>query len=105
MHLSRMDKRYILGVSNFIADAKADVKDGNSVFYPCKDWINQRKWEIIEYVRMHLITRGSCQNIRYGVHMGRMLRRKTMMTSWPGVANHLKATPKASKKFGLDIFI
>jgi hypothetical protein len=27
-----MDKRYILGVSNFIADAKADVKDGNSVF-------------------------------------------------------------------------
>jgi len=53
-----MDKRYILGVSNFIADAKADVKDGNSVFYPCKDWINQRKWEIIEYVRMHLITRG-----------------------------------------------
>ena len=62
MHLSRMDKRYMLGVSKFIADAKTDAGDGNPIFCPCKDCMNQRRWAQIESVRMHLITRGFMLN-------------------------------------------
>jgi hypothetical protein len=52
----------MLGVSKFIIDAKADARDGNLVFCPCKDCMNQRKWERAESVRMHLITRGFMAN-------------------------------------------
>ena len=62
MHLSRTDKRYMRGVNKFITDAKADARDENPVFCPCKDCMNQRKWERIEFVRMHLITRGFMPN-------------------------------------------
>jgi hypothetical protein len=52
----------MIGVSKFIADAKADAGDENPVFYPCKDCMNQRKWERITSARMHLITRGFMPN-------------------------------------------
>ena len=50
------------GVSQFITDAKANAGNGNHVFCPCKDCMNQRKWERIEFVRMHLIIRGFMPN-------------------------------------------
>ena len=62
MHLSRMDKRYMHGVNQFITNAKAHARNGNPVFCPCKDCMNQRKWAQIESIRMHLITRGFMPN-------------------------------------------
>ena len=62
MHLSRTDKRYMHGVSQFITNAKAHARNENLVFCPCKDCMNQRKWAQIESIRMHLITRGFMPN-------------------------------------------
>ena len=73
MHLSRTDKRDMHGVSQFITNAKAYAGNGNHVFCPCKDFMNQRKWTQIESVRMHLITKGSCQTIRYGLYIARLV--------------------------------
>ena len=53
MHLSRMDKRYMHGVSQFVTNAKAYAENVNPVFCSCKDCMNQRKWTQIESVRMH----------------------------------------------------
>ena len=52
------------GVSQFITDVKAHAENGNPVFYPCKDYMNQKKWAQIEFVRMHLITRGFMPNYK-----------------------------------------
>ena len=58
MQLSRTDKRYMHGVSQFITDAKAHAKNGNHIFCPCKDCKNQRNFYQIESIGSHLITRG-----------------------------------------------
>jgi hypothetical protein len=62
MYLSQTDKRYILGIDKFLVDAKVDAGDGNPVFCPCKDCMNQRKWARIESIQMHLLTRGFMPN-------------------------------------------
>ena len=58
MHLSRTDKQYMHGVSQFITDAKAHAGNENPVFRSCKDCKNQRNFCQIESIRSHLITRG-----------------------------------------------
>ena len=62
MHLSRTDKRYMHGVSQFITDAKVHTGNGNPVFCPCKDCNNHRNFHQIESIRSHLITRGFMPN-------------------------------------------
>ena len=52
----------MVGVGKFLTDAKAHAGNGNPVFCPCKDCMNQRKWAEIEFVRMHLITKGFMPN-------------------------------------------
>ena len=99
MHLSRTDKWYMHGISQFITDAKAHAGNGNPVFCPCKDCKNHRNFRQIESIRSHLITSPCknhrslkmkkwlrmiwpCQTIRYGLCMARlvwMFCRKTMM--------------------------
>ena len=62
MHLSRTDKRYMHGVSQFITDAKAHAGNGNPIFCPCKDCKNHRNFRQIESILSHLITRGFMPN-------------------------------------------
>lgn len=80
--LSQTDTWYMDDVCNVLTTAKAEARDGKLVLCPCKDCKNQRKQVKIESIRTHLITRESCQTIRYGVCMGRLVRmfcKKTMM--------------------------
>ena len=62
MHLSRMDKRYMHGVSQVITNAKAHAGNENPIFCPCKDCKNQRNFHQVESIRAHLITRGFMPN-------------------------------------------
>ena len=50
------------GVSQFITDAKAHARNGNPIFYPCKDCKNHRNFRQIESIRSHLITWGFMPN-------------------------------------------
>jgi hypothetical protein len=51
-----------LGKTNTRGVTTAAARDGIPVLCPCKDCMNQRKWQRTESVQMHLITRGFMPN-------------------------------------------
>ena len=62
MYLSRTNNRFMQGVGKFLTIAKAHAGNGNPVFFPCKDCMNQTKWAQTESIRSHLITKGFMPN-------------------------------------------
>lgn len=49
MYGSRMHKRYMVGVSKFLTNAKAHAENENPVFWPCKNCMNQRRLKLSPY--------------------------------------------------------
>ena len=56
--LTSANLQYLTGINTFITAAKAYARDGQHVFYPCKDCKNLMKFVIVEQIQLHLITRG-----------------------------------------------
>jgi hypothetical protein len=99
----------MLCVSKFIADARADAGDGNPAFCPCKDCMNQRKWERVEFVRMHLITRGFMPNYTICSMHGEVgvndLQENNDDVAMPDVALHEAVTNEEPMATVNDVFM
>ena len=95
-------------ISQFITNAKAHARNGNPVFCPCKDCMNQRKWAQIESVRMHLITRGFILNYTtwtmYG-EVGVNVPQKNDDVAMTDIAFHEAVTNKEPMATINDVFM
>ena len=71
----------LTSVNTFITAAKVYARDGQLVFYPCRDCKNLRKFVNVEQIRFHLITRGFVKDYTiWSKHVKvRMFRNKPLM--------------------------